>query len=245
MSIHCLGRRLSIYFAQHVALDDGAGKLRKLTGDERRAGAVRRFSARWGRETQGDGRVEIFQRGHLPIKPLQRIRPMPIGPTDAGAQFLDTEFLQPFHGEIQTMVFKMKPLADSQFRIEMTQRRFRRAVRANESKIEVPVVRAAFALFVAGRSFPLRRQVEQAVPENTLCFTAQQFRGALQAEHLHFIRAERRYAHFGDPDRQVRYRANFIQLFRPVVELPMVPIERKPVDGNSVEMLEQAVIFEE
>ena len=115
---------------------------------------------------------------------------MPIRPTDSRPQFFYAEFLQPFHRKIQAMIFEMKPLTDAQFGIEMIQRRFRRAISADQSEIKMTIVSAAFALTMSRRRFPGWRQIHEAVPENPIHFAEQQFRRALQAEHLNFIRAK-------------------------------------------------------
>jgi hypothetical protein len=47
-------------------------------------------------------------------------------------------------------------------------------------------------------------------------------------------------ANFGDPKREICFGANFVNFLRPVVDLPMVPVQRKTVDRDRIQMVEQA-----
>jgi hypothetical protein len=68
---------------------------------------------------------------------------------------------------------------------------------------------------------------------------------SLQAEDLDPLGPKTRNADFGYPDGQLGPRANLLELARPIVERPMVPVQRKPMDGRGVEMFERAVAVEE
>ena len=107
------------------------------------------------------------------------------------------------------------------------------------------IIGAAFAFLVARGGFPGRGQVEKAVPKNAVDAAKQEFRRASQPKHLNFIGAKSRDAYFRYPDRQIGYCADFIELFWPIVKLPMIPVEGKPVDTDRVEVFEQIVAFEQ
>jgi hypothetical protein len=127
----------------------------------------------------------------------------------------------------------------------MIERGFSRAIRADQSEIKMTIVSAAFTLLMASRRFPGRRQVHQAVPENALDLAEQEFGRSLQSKDLHFVGAKGRNAHLRHPNRQIGDRAHFLKFFGPVVDLPMVPIQGKAVHGDGIEVLEQAVAFQE
>src|SRR4051794_177563 len=94
----------------------------------RRTRAVSRFAARRWCEAKSHSHVELSQCLHLPIKPLHRIGPIPVRPADASAQFSDPESAQPIDGKVESVIFKMEPLANSHPGIEMFERRFRCSV---------------------------------------------------------------------------------------------------------------------
>ncbi len=73
----------------------------------------------------------------------------------------------------------------------------------------------------------------------------EQFGGALQTKDLDLVRAKGGDADLGDPDGEVGYGADFGELFGPVINLPVVPIERETMNGDCIEVFEQAVALEE
>ncbi len=231
--------------SRHIPLHHLARKLGKLPRLQRRTGAVRSFPAGGWRKTQCNRRVKFRQGRHLPVVPLQRPRTAPVRPTDARAQFFHPHFSQPFHREFQPVVLEMKPLANAQFRAEVAQRRLGCAILANQPHVKMPVVSTALGLLMARGGLPLARQIQQAVPKNSLGAPQQQFRRALQTEDLDFIRPERRYADFRHPDGQRGHRPDFIQFLRPIVDLPMVPIQREAMHRHAVQMVEQAIALQQ
>src|SRR3982750_2186540 len=95
---------------------------------------------------------------------------------------------------------------------------------------------------MARRRRPGTRQIEEAVPVYPGPTSRQELRRPLQPERLHLVRAEGRYADFRDPDRQIGDRANLVDLRRPVVDLPVIPVEWKPVDRPRIDAIEHALI---
>src|SRR2546423_8546887 len=109
--------------------------------------------------------------------------------------------------------------------------------------MKMTVVRRAFGLSVACGGRPSAGQIVKTIPMNTRGLADQEFRCAMQAEFLDFLGAERRYTCFGDPDGKMRYTADLAELFGPVVDHPMVPVERKTMHGENVQVLEYALRF--
>jgi hypothetical protein len=73
------------------------------------------------------------------------------------------------------------------------------------------------------------------------CPADQQLRRPLEAEHLHLLGAEGRDADLGHPDRQVGHGTDLVELGRPVLELPVIPVEWKAVDRHRLDMVEHAL----
>ena len=230
---------------RHVALHHRRCEFGKLLRHLRWTRAIRCLAPRRRSETKSDRCIEIVQRVHLPVEPSARARPMPVRPADSRPQLLHAQFLQPVHCEVEAVIFKVKPLADTHRRVEMVQRGFWGAVSANQPEIEMPVIGAPFAFLVARRRFPRRGQIHEAVPEDAVHLPEQQLFRSLQAKHLHFVGTKRRDADLRHPDRQVRHCANFVQLFGPVIDLPMVPVERETMHRDGVEMVEQPIVFQQ
>ena len=67
-------------------------------------------------EAVRDRNVERLQRFHLPVEPVERIRPIIVGPTDARPNVLHAEILQMPNGIVEPMIFEMEPLADAHVR---------------------------------------------------------------------------------------------------------------------------------
>jgi hypothetical protein len=65
------------------------------------------------RKAVGEGDVKSIECAHLPVEPLQCIRPPAISPTYTGPKSPDADFLQPSYGGVESWIFKMEPLADS------------------------------------------------------------------------------------------------------------------------------------
>ena len=68
----------------------------------------------------------------------------------------------------------------------------------------------------------------------------QQLGGTLEPEHLDLLGAEGRDADLGDPDRQVGDGLDLLQLGRPLIELPVVPVEREAVHRDRVDLRQHA-----
>ena len=73
----------------------------------------------------------------------------------------------------------------------------------------------------------------------------EQLRRALEAELLHLLGAERRDAHFRHPEGQLGDGADLVQLVRPLVDLPVVPVEREAVHRDDVHVIEHALLLHE
>ena len=69
----------------------------------------------------------------------------------------------------------------------------------------------------------------------------QQLGRAPSAELLHLLGAEGGDADLGHPDRQVGDRLDLVQLVRPLVDLPVVPVEREAVHRDHVDVVEHAL----
>src|SRR5687767_8323017 len=91
---------------------------------------------------------------------------MPIRPANPGADLSYAEFLQPTDSEVETMVLKVKPLADTQFRVEMFDRRLGSAISTDQAHIEMAIISAPFALLVPCGCFPGRWEVQETIPKN-------------------------------------------------------------------------------
>ena len=78
-------------------------------------------------------------------------------------------------------------------------------------------------------------------PGGTFHFAEQQFRCAFQSEDLHLVGAKRRRACLRHPDWLMRYRADLIDLLRPLIDLPVVPVEGKAVHCHHIDLVDQPV----
>src|SRR4051812_9744513 len=119
-------------------------ELRELLDAPRRTRMMRRDAARLRGEAVRDRHIELVERRHLPIEPCHRVRAQTIGPAQTRAHLSHTQLPQPPHGVIEPMILEMKPLADPQLRRvlrERAQRLLWRSILANQSHVEVPVVR--------------------------------------------------------------------------------------------------------
>ena len=96
-----------------IAPDHLRAEIGKLVGIQRRAGVMRRDTAMLGSEAESKGNVELRQRIHLPIEPIDRIGAETIGPGQPGPEVLYAEAAHPANGVIKAMVFEMKPLAQA------------------------------------------------------------------------------------------------------------------------------------
>src|SRR3712207_3344662 len=67
-----------------IAPDHLCAELGEFLRHQRRTGVVRRDAAMLRREAEGDGNVELGERLHLPIEPVQRVGPEAVRPGEAG-----------------------------------------------------------------------------------------------------------------------------------------------------------------
>src|SRR4051812_31470054 len=65
--------------------------------------------------------------------------------------------------------------------------------------------------------------------------------GPLQSPVLNFFRAKRRHPDLGHPHRNINHGFDFGDLVRPLLDLPEIPIERKTMHRDGIEMLEHAI----
>src|SRR5512146_1129436 len=99
---------------RYVAFYCPRSKLGKIIGIFRRACVMGSDSKMLWREAQGQRRLKLLQRRHLPIEPRFSIRTKRVRPTDARPQIFHAEIPQPFDTKIKPVVFEVKPLANSQ-----------------------------------------------------------------------------------------------------------------------------------
>src|SRR4051794_341714 len=115
---------------------------------------------------------------------------------------------------------------------ERRQRSFWRAVLAQQAHVKVTEVAGTLGLTVPGGCWPSFRKIEQRVPVNARSLAAEQLRAASHTELLNFFCPEARDAHFRNPHRKVGCLSNFVQFCGPLLDLPMVPVERETVHGH-------------
>src|SRR5215204_3517138 len=96
-----------------VAPHHGGAELGKFFFHLRRAGVVGRDAPVLGREAEGDRDIEIGDRLHLPVEPVECVGAKTVGPGQARAQMLDAEPLHPGDGVVEPVVLEVKPLADA------------------------------------------------------------------------------------------------------------------------------------
>jgi hypothetical protein len=65
------------------------------------------------REAESQRHVELGQRVHLAVEPVERVGTETIGPGQASPEMPDAEAAHPVHGIVQAMVLEVKPLAQS------------------------------------------------------------------------------------------------------------------------------------
>src|SRR5690606_28120557 len=122
-----------------VSADHIAAKAREFVRHQRGARMMRHEAAMLWREAEGSGYVKVRQRFHLPVEPVERIRPETVGPRKAGTNAGHTQPLHPFHGIVQPVILEMEPLHQPNFwRVlgEMFKRRLRRAIFAQKAHVE-------------------------------------------------------------------------------------------------------------
>src|SRR5919201_4339537 len=135
-----------------VPARDARAELGELFRVARRTGVMRLHAALHGGEAVREREAEVVERGHLAIEPLLPARPIAVRPRQACAQIRHAELAQPPHRFIEAVVFEMEPLADAYFgRVlrEEPHRTFWRAIFAQQSHVEVAVVRRTLFLPVA------------------------------------------------------------------------------------------------
>src|SRR3954469_12452117 len=100
--------------ASRVPADHGAAEVREFLDPLGRAGVVRPDAARIRREAEGERGLEILERPHLTVEPLERPGSMAVRPAQSGAKAPYAEPLQPAHDVVQPGVFIVDPLADAE-----------------------------------------------------------------------------------------------------------------------------------
>src|ERR1044071_8885707 len=100
------------------------------------------------------------------------------------------------------------------------------------------VVCRTLGFAMASGGGPGSGQIVKAVPMNSRRPADEQLRRPAQAELLHFFGAKARDPHFGHPQRQVADSGNFLEPLGPLVNLPMIPVERESMQGDHVEAVE-------
>src|SRR5690349_7006464 len=97
---------------------------------------------------------------------------------------------------------------------------------------------------MAGRGAPFVWQIVKAVPVNPRGSSEQKVRSLFYAPGLNLFRTEARNAGLGHPDGHMGDVLDFLQLGRPFVDLPEIPVERKAVNGKRIDMVEDPLALE-
>ena len=157
-----------------------------------------------GSKAVRDRNVERLEGFHLPVEPIERIRPIRVGPTDSCPDVLDAEILQMPNGIVEPVVLEMKPLADTQVaectcenactKASAFHPREAAPCRSGDSRTS-PRLRDAASWPASARG-----KIVQTVPVDSINLALQQLGRTLKSPFLHFLGAERRYADLGDPD---------------------------------------------
>src|SRR4051812_25368251 len=109
--------------------------------------------------------------------------------------------LQPGDCLLEPMVLKVEPLTEALFGCVASisiEAWFDRAVLAQQTHMEMPIIRRAFRLFVPRGRFPSPRQIVETVPVDARRPADQEVGGPFNAPGLHLFRAEARNPDFGD-----------------------------------------------
>src|SRR3954470_20248307 len=125
----------------------------------------------FGREAERQGDVEWFERTHLAIEPGLGVGAQPVRPAQSGAKLTHAEPSKPADDVVEPVILEVDPLAYTDLWREPREHPCRplgRAVLAKQPHVEMPVVGRAFGLTVTRGCRPGFRQVEQAVPVDTL-----------------------------------------------------------------------------
>src|SRR5215217_8748848 len=226
-----------------VPPDHGGTELGEFLLRQWSAGVMRGDPAVLGSEAERHRDVEVCECRHLAVEPGERIGAETVRPREAGAQMLDPEPLQPGDGLGQAMVLEVKPLADAEvgrMAGKVIERDLGRAVVAQQAHTEMPIVRGALGLLVPRGRPPGERQVVKAVPMDARRSPDEKLGGAFEAPRLHLFGAEAGDADLADPDWQVGHGADFIELGRPLVDLPQVPVDWEAVHRDGVDVIEHA-----
>src|SRR5215203_4998959 len=205
---------------------------------------VGRDAAVLGREAERHGNVKIRERFHLPVEPGERMRPETVSPRQAGTQMFDAEPLEPGHGLFQPVILEMKPLANAnpgRPAAEMLRGKLRCSVLAQHAHGKMAVVGGALCFSMARRRRPCARQVIEAVPVNARGAADEKLSGAVQSPALHLLCAETRNANLRYPHRQICNGLDFRKLCRPFVDLPKIPVKRKSMHGDHIDVLQDTL----
>lgn len=125
------------------------------------------------------------------------------------------------------MVLEVEPLADAELGPivrKVLQGELWGTVLLDQAHIEVAVVGRALGLAVPGRGWPGLGQVVQPVPVDARS-AQERLGGPLQPELLDLLGTEGRDSHLRHPDGQVGERLDLGQPIRPLIDLPVVPVE--------------------
>ena len=84
---------------------------------------MRPQAAALGRETERQRDGERLERLHLAVEPRLRVRALPVGPAQAGAEVPDAELLQPADAALEPRVLEVEPLADPEVGRQLVEER--------------------------------------------------------------------------------------------------------------------------
>src|SRR3954447_26500546 len=91
-----------------------------------------------------------------------------------------------------------------------------------------------------GRCRPGARQIVETVPVDPGHPPDEKLGGSLQPELLNLLCTKSGDSNLRDPDREVGHLVNLAELVGPLVNGPVVPVQRKPVDRDHVQLSEHA-----
>src|SRR5438067_3314235 len=87
-----------------VPVDHAGAEVREFLGDERRAGMMGGYATRLRSETECHRHVEIGERIHLPVEPIERIGTQTVGPRQPSSQVAHAEPPHPRRCVCQPMI---------------------------------------------------------------------------------------------------------------------------------------------
>ena len=126
-----------------VSASHSRAEIRELIRCLGRARVMRPQPLMFRSKTKSQGDVERFERTHLMIEPTLCIRPLAVCPTESRSQPAYPQISHDADGFIQTRIFEMEPLANSNCRSEFMESMkcsLRHRILPDQAHVEVPVI---------------------------------------------------------------------------------------------------------